>query len=349
MHDQDCPRILIARMSAIGDTILTLPVACALRRSFPKAILGWVVEQGSSPMVQGHECLDHVIVLQRGWFTRPRQVLQARRELSRYRFDIALDCQGMTKSSLACRLSGARRRIGFAGIHGRELSRWFNNHLVAPQRTHVTDRSLELLQPLGIHRPPVQWKFPLESAVRHRVNAMLGELDLPGPFAVFNPGATWGSKRWEMDRFAAVAQHVAKTHNLPTVVVWGGAQEKSLAEQIVAGSAGAARMAPSTTLLELAALIERGRVFVSADTGPLHMAVAVGTPSIGLYGATRWQDCGPFGQPHRALQVAYQEGSCRERRQADNQAMRKISVEMACEAVDQVLAGTTNERGRSAA
>jgi heptosyltransferase-1 len=349
MHETDRPRVLIARMSAIGDTILTLPVVCALRSFFPNAFLGWVVERGSSSMVLGHECLDQVIVLPRGWFTRPREILRARRELARFRFDVSIDCQGMTKSSLACRLSGARRRIGFSGEHGRELSRWINNHLVPTQNPHVTARSLELLEPLGIHRPPVEWRLPIDRDSRRNVDEGLGGFQLPHGFAVINPGATWASKRWEIDRFAAVARHVARNHNLPTLVVWGGPDELQWAEQIVEASAGSARLAPPTSLLELAALIQRARVFVSADTGPLHMAVAVGTPSIGLYGATRVEDCGPFGDPHLGLQVTYQEGSCRERRSAANDAMRMISVQMACQAIDTVMARTPDASERTAA
>lgn len=338
------PRILIARMSAIGDTILTLPVACALRAHFPDAYLAWVVEEKSSAMVLGHGCLDEVLVLPRGWFTSPRRLLAARRVLRARRFDISIDCQGMTKSAFACRLSGARNRIGLRGAHGRELSSWLNNRLVESRRSHVVDRSLELLRPLGIRQPAVRWHLPLDNASRLRMRQAVAGLGLAGPYAVINPGATWNSKLWEMDRFARVAQHLGARHRLPTLVVWGGGRERGDAERIVAESGGQAVLAPPSTLIELAALIEGGSLFLSADTGPLHMAVAVGTPSIGLYGATRHEDCGPYGSPHVALQVQYQGGSHRERRNADNSAMRMITVDMVCERCDDLLHRTARQR-----
>lgn len=324
-------------MSAIGDTILTLPVACALRAHFPQAYLAWVVEQKSAAMVLGHVCLDDVLVLPRGWFTRPARLLDARRRLRAAAFDITIDCQGMSKSALACRLSGAPRRIGLRGEHGRELSPWLNNELIRPSRPHVVDRSLELLAPLGVVRPAVRWKLPVDDGSRQRMGEVIDRFDLGGGYAAINPGATWSSRRWEMDRFGRVAQYLGTQHNLPTLVVWGGERERADAEQIVAHSAGHAILAPQTTLLELAALIEGGRLFVSADTGPLHMAVAVGTASIGLFGATRPEDSGPYGPPHVALQVEYQGGSHRQRRQAENLAMRRISVDMVCGQCDVLL------------
>jgi heptosyltransferase I len=340
------PRILIARMSAIGDTILTLPVACALRAHFPDAFLAWVVEEKSSAMVLGHACLDEVLVLPRGWFTSPRPLLAARRALRALRLDTTIDCQGMTKSAFACRLSGARQRIGLRGEHGRELSPWLNNQLVETHCSHVVDRSLELLAPLGIQQPAVQWQLPVDDASRRRMREAVAGLGLAGPYAVINPGATWNSKLWELDRFGRVAQHLGARHRLPTLVVWGGGRERVAAEQIVAESGGHAVLAPPSTLIELAALIEGGRLFVSADTGPLHMAVAVGTPSIGLYGATRREDCGPYGSPHVALQVEYQGGSHKERRRADNRAMRLITVEMVCAECDAMLESPSVEDDR---
>ncbi len=348
MNASDAPRILIARMSAIGDTILTLPVACALRAHFPHAYLAWVVEAKSAVIVVGHACLDEVLILQRGWFTKPSRLFAARRLLRSKHFDITIDCQGMTKSALACRLSGAPQRIGIRGEHGRELSPWLNNQLIETRRPHMVDRSLELLAPLGIEQPQVEWKLPVDDASRDRMRQALLRLGFVGPYAVINPGATWDSRRWEMDRFGQVARYLREQHGLPTLVVWGGGRERSWAEQIVAESGGHAVLAPPSTLIELAALIEGGCLFLSADTGPLHMAVAVGTPSIGLCGTTRAEVSGPYGPPHQAIQVQYQAGSHRERRNAGNAAMRMITVEMVCQRCDALLRRAGSEERRAA-
>lgn len=330
------PRILISRMSAIGDAILTLPVACALRDAYPNAFLAWVVEKKAASMVRGHKALDAVIELQRGWFSSPRGILAARRQLRPLGIETALDCQGNTKSALACRLSGAPRRIGYAGWHGGELSRVMNNLLVAVDKPHLTDRSLGLLRPLGIDAPRVRWDLPLSDAARAWAAQWRSTVHAQR-IAVINPGGTWNSKLWELDRFAEVACHLQEAHQMQSIVVWGGAMEHQMAVEICEASAGAAVPAPATDLPQLAALIAEADLFISGDTGPLHMAVAVGTPAVGLYGATRPTDSGPYGAPHMALQRSYHDGSRRTRRAADNTAMRQITVTDVCQAADRLL------------
>ncbi|MEO1526889.1 MAG: glycosyltransferase family 9 protein [Planctomycetota bacterium] len=329
--DHDAPRFLISRMSAIGDTILTLPVACALRDHFPNAYIAWAVEEKSAPVVVNHSAVDDVIVLKRGWFTSPRGLTETRRRLRRVGCDVAIDCQGMTKSALACYLSGAEHRIGYAGKHAREFSRLLVNLRVQPIFDHLTDRSLELLAPLGCDSPSVRWDLPIADAARSwasRYRATIPERRL----AVLNPGATWHSKQWLPERFGATARYLADQYGYRSVAVWGTAHDRDMAAEIVATSGGAALLAPETDLQHLAAMIETGDLFISNDTGPLHMAVAVGARTIGLYGATRPGDCGPYGQT--AIQKAYESGSARQRRSAPNTAMRAIEVQDVCDAID---------------
>jgi lipopolysaccharide heptosyltransferase I len=333
MAEDAAPRILISRMSAIGDAILTLPVACALRDHFPNAYIAWVVEKKAAPMIRNHRALDQVIEFERGWFTSIHGIRDAREQLLQHKFDITIDCQGLTKSALAGRLSGARKRIGFGGSHGGELSRLLNNTLIKPVFTHVTDRSLELLIPLGVHSPKVRWKLPIPPEAQSWASRWRSHVPSES-LAALNPGATWASKLWEPDRFASIARYVHDRYNYRSVVVWGTAEEKAMAEEIVRLSNGAATLAPETNLHHLAALIETADLFISADTGPLHLAVAVGTSTIGLYGSTRPGDSGPYGQV--AIQKAYESGTRRHRRSADNSAMRQISVEHVCEAIDEL-------------
>ena len=333
----DTPRFLISRMSAIGDTVLTLPVACALRARFPDAFIGWAVEEKSSTMVMGHPCIDQVFTLPRGWFLSLKKCKSLRDELCAQRFSVSIDCQGNTKSSLACWLSGATYRIGCRGQYGTELSTYLNNILVTPEHSHLTDRCIDLLQPIGITNPGIDWQLPGDEAAEHAARNLLEGLSLQGHFAIINPGATWESKLWEMDRFASVARHLGERRGIKSLVVWGSKQELDFANQIVSAANGYAVLAPRTSLQELVAVLRQGTIFVSSDTGPLHMAVAVGTPSIGLYGATRPADCGPYGSPHVGIQVRYESGSRNERRKADNSAMREISVQRVCRECDQVL------------
>ncbi len=335
MNTTGSPRILISRMSAIGDSILTLPVACAVREHFPDAYIGWVIEKKAAPMVRGHQTLDAVIELERGWFTSPKRVRETRSLLKPHQFEIAIDCQGLTKSALAGYLSGAKTRIGFAGKHGGEFSRLLNNIKVPPVFTHIVDRSLELLIPLDIHSPKIHFKLPLSVSARSWASRWRRTI-AASRLAVMNPGATWASKMWEADRFGQTAKYAQNKYGYRSVIVWGNFEERLMAEDIVRHSDGAATLAPDTDLHHLAALIEQSDLFVSGDTGPLHIAVAVGTDTIGLYGATRPGDSGPYGQ--FSIQKAFESGSRTHRRSADNSAMRAISAADVCEAIDQIEA-----------
>ncbi|QDS93157.1 Lipopolysaccharide core heptosyltransferase RfaQ [Roseimaritima multifibrata] len=333
--EESSNRILISRMSAIGDTILTLPVAGALRDAYPDAFLAWVVERKSAAMVRGHEFLDAVIELERGWFTSPKGIWDARQRLRALQVDTAIDCQGNTKSALACHLSGAKRRIGHRGYHGAELSQWLNNVLVKTTKPHLTDRSLGLLGPLAIKQSRIRWQLPVPAEAR--AWAKTWRRQNPQRLVILNPGASWDSKLWEMDRFGAVASYLETQYQAKSVVIWGNAKERALAEEVIEMSGGSATLAPDTDLLHLAALLGAADMMISADSGPMHMAVAMGTQTIGLHGSTRAIDSGPYGPPHRAVQRTFHDGTRRERRSAANTAMRAISVEDVQAEIDRIF------------
>jgi heptosyltransferase I len=336
------PRILIVRLSAIGDAIQTMPVACALRERFPEAFLAWAVESRAAALLRGHESLDELIELPRGWLKSPRGVWRLRRRLHELQFDTAIDVQSLTKSAILAWLSGAKRRIGFGNPGGRELSKWFNNRRVDPKATHVVDRYIELLRPLGIESPAVRFQVPQRDEDREMAQRIVGELGLETGFAIINPGAGWPSKLWPVDRYAAVAVHLHKTRHLSTLVVWAGTTERTMAERI-AQAGPMVRIAPPTTLPELAALAQRATLFIGSDTGPLHLAAAVGTPCVGLYGPWPAARHGPYGSQNVALQKMFFEGSARARRTAPPIYMESITTEMVCEACDRIVKETTGE------
>jgi len=332
------PRILIVRLSAIGDAIHGIPVLCALRAALPEAFLGWVVEGRSGDLLEGHPALDELVRLPRGWLKSPGEVWRLRRRLRELHFDTTIDLQCLTKSAIAAWLSGARRRIGKAGTDGRELSRWFHNELVAPGGAHVIDHYLGLLRPLGIESPAVRFDLPERAADATVVETFLRQGRLSaGRFAVLNPGAGWPSKLWPAERYGELAQMLAATQGLATVAVWGGAAELPLAKSIVGASNGYALLAPPTSMTELAALCRRAALFVGSDTGPMHLAVAVGTPTVSLHGPSRAEWCGAYGAENIRLQVRYEEGSSLERRRADDSAMRAIGVDMVASACERLL------------
>jgi heptosyltransferase I len=333
----ETPRIVIVRLSAIGDVIHAMPVASALRKRFPKAFLTWIGAEPSAELLRGHEAIDELIVLPRRWLRSPRRIWELRRCLHAWKLDLAIDAQGLAKSAIAAWLSGARRRIGFGDQWGREGSRWLYTDRVQTKSEHTVDRTLELLRPLGIERPAVRFAVPEGDPERQAAARFLREAEINGPYAVVHSGAGWPSKRWLPERFAAVAEHLGRAWRLPVMVVWAGNEERQLAERIVAGSNGNAHLAPPRNLRELAALSRRARLFVSADSGPLHLAAAVGTPCVGLYGPFPVARHGPYGPQHRAIQKMTIQGTTWQRRRAPPEVMGSIDVASVCAACDEIL------------
>ena len=335
--DSSGPRILICRLSAIGDCILTMPLASALRRQFPGAFIAWAVQGASAPLVEEHPAVDLAIKISKQELRSPLELWRLRQRLRSQRFDLSIDPQGLTKSALVSWLAGAPRRIGFARPVGREISPWLQTQLVQSRQPHVVDRYLELLEPLGIKADKAEFRFPASPAACGKLAPFLNQPLLQHGFAVVNPGAGWDSKLWPAERYGEVAEYLANSHRLSTVVVWAGDRELAWGEEIVARASGHAILAPKTSLLELGELLRNACLFVGSDTGPLHMAVAVGVSCVGIYGPTRPEECGPYGPGHRAVQAFYQSGSARQRRSAGNNAMRAVSVADVCLACDEVL------------
>lgn len=342
----DPERILIVRLTAIGDVIHGLPALCALRDAFPKAWISWVVEGGGEQILRGHPALDEVIHAPRRWYHSRRQTLQLRRRLRAARFDVAVDLQCLTKSALVAWLSGAPRRLGVAGRHGRELSRWLNNELTEVQAPHVIEQYLGVLAPLGIRQPAVRFELAESEADKRFADDALWTTGLPrGGFLLINPGAGWDSKLWPAERYGEVAARMLRKHGVRTLVAWSGEAELGLAKTIEQSSAAAAVVAPATSLMQLAALARRAALFLGSDTGPMHLAVAVGSPTISLHGPSRSEWCGAYGPENIRLQAAYDDSPARKRPGASNAAMRAITVDDVCEACDQLItASATNQR-----
>lgn len=337
------PRIMIVRLSAIGDVIHGLPVLNALRERFPRAMLAWVVETPAAELLRGHQALDELITVPKGWLTKPKEVLALRRKLRALKVDVTLDLQGLTKSAVAAWLSGARRRIGFGDGNARELSRWFYTEKVKSHSQHVVDVYLELLRASGIESPEVRFEIADHRSDRIAAKEKVRQVGCQRGFCVINPGAGWPSKRWPTDRYAAVARYLGEEWGLASLVVWAGDDGRSWAEEVVAGSEEHGRLAPEMSLAELAALLRRARFYLGSDSGPLHLSVAVGTPSIGLYGPWPAERHGPYGPGHVAVQKLVCEGSTRKRRHASTKFMEAIDVESVVAACEQVLRGEVSE------
>ena len=297
-------RILIVRLSAIGDCILSLPVLNSIRRNFPDSRIGWVIEGAASQLIYGHAALDDMFVVPRRAFRSPRALWAFASQLRAWKPDITLDLQGLTKSSLIAWLSGAKNRLGFQcdQFEGRELSRVLNNRLYKPESEHIVERSLELLRLLGVNDSKVTFDLPEHDNDTKFADRTLRSKQLVGRFAIINVGAGWVSKIWPSDRYASIARHLGEKWGTPSVVVWSGQQEKQAADHVVAESCGYATLAPSTTLTQLGSLIRRASLFVGSDTGPMHLSVALGTPTIGLIGPMPIERVCPYGANNAGVQ-----------------------------------------------
>ena len=330
------PTILITRLSHIGDCVLTLPMLDRIKQVYPDSKIIWAVETPTQQLLSLVAEIDHIVEVPKNWMSNWRHWLSLRKEFRRLKIDVAIDPQGITKSAALGWISGAKKRLGLRGRWGRELSTWLNNHLVETKSSHIVDRSVELLSGLTnacqkhLQEQGCEFSMPVCSDSQTKIDQWLAKTQVggvsDGNFVLVNPGGSWASKRWEVDRFGEVATQLKNQLGLSSVVVWAGDEEQQMAERIVEVSAGAAVIACPTTLRELAALAKRASFFVGGDTGPMHIATAVGTPCVGLYGTTRPEESGAYGTQHVALQKWYQAGTCRQRRSAANDAMRDITV-----------------------
>ena len=272
--------ILVVRLGALGDIVHAIPAAAALRRAFPAARIDWLVEARHREILDLVSVIDHLVVMRD---TSVSAWVDAARQLRASQYDIALDFQGLMKSAVLARASGARRVIGFSIWHLREKgARPFYSETVPAESAHVIHKNLRLLASLGVERPEVE--FPLIRIESRSRDAMLVEA-AGAPFAVINPGAAWPNKRWPPARFGELATFLAEVRGMVPFVLWGPGEE-TLAGQVVSASKGAARVAPPTRITDMVEVFRSAALVVSGDTGPLHIAAAVGTPTVSIFGPT---------------------------------------------------------------
>ncbi len=292
-------RILIVRTSALGDVIHALPVLTALRRHLPEAKIGWVVEEGMAPVLSGHPDLDELLTVRlRQWRRLSGQGLRELggflSALNRFAPDVVLDLMGNHKAGVLSALSLADRRIGFARRSRREPSSaiWISEPVV-PRGTHAVDRMLSLLDALGL--PPEPADFGPEKLFREEPAVPQGE-----PYVLLHPGAGWANKRYPPAWWGRAARLLQERTGIPTWIATARGEE-DLAAEVEREGGGAARTVPALDLPTLAALIRRARLMMGGDTGPTHMAQALGTPVLMLMGPTDPMRHGPYGAPERAL------------------------------------------------
>ncbi|MGD9309916.1 MAG: lipopolysaccharide heptosyltransferase II [Desulfosarcina sp.] len=346
--------ILIVKLSAIGDVIHTLPALNAIRAYYPQARITWLVEEAAADLVLGHRALDRVIISRRkSWMRRIRsdrrwQVLKEAvrliRALRDTRYDMIIDFHALLKSGLMVGLAIGKRKIGFdKGMQHQEYSYLFLNERIPPvdMEVHALTRGLMLINAIGIPTPTVAYDIPYTERDSQTVSNLLEAVGVNGKrrLVAINPVALWETKLWLNERFAQLADRLIRDCRAD-VIFTGGPADRPIVDAIIKMmTAPATNLAGRTRLKQLAALYRRSALLVTTDTGPMHLAAAVATPVVALFGPTAPWRTGPYGKGHRIIRTAPACSPCFKRRCDEHQCrcMRDISVEMVFEQIQSLL------------
>lgn len=304
-------KFLIVRLGSLGDIIHAVPAAAALRKAFPQASIDWLVDVRHGDLLELVPVVDRRISVNT---SSAGSISSALGEVRRAQYDVALDLQGLLKSGVLARLSGASRVIGFpADLLREKAARFFYTETAGDAEPHVIDKNLSMLKAVGVRMPEVE--FPLEdrnpraaAEARRRLGIAEGQ-----KFAVLNPGAAWPNKRWPPVYFAEVSRELARRYGLRSLVLWGPGEEQ-IANTVVAASDGTAAASPATSVADLVSLIKAAALMISGDTGPIHIAGAVATPLVGIFGPTDPQRNGPWAEDDLVVS-RYRSCACHYQRQ----------------------------------
>jgi heptosyltransferase I len=336
-RDMQSPQsILIIKPSAIGDIVHALPVLPRLRRKWPRAKLSWLVTPACASVVERHPLIDQVILFQRkrfgrGWYN-PAAMLDLGGfliELRRRKFDLVIDLQGLFRSAWVSLASGAPRRVGFA--NARELAPIFYTDRVecSWENDHAVERYLKITSYLGCPNGSVEFSFAVDDEDRRFIEQAIpaGE-----KFAVLMPGTNWATKRWPVERFAALVQPLRDRFGLETVVA-GAAADRTLARQIPAKF----DLTGKTNLRQIVALLERAALVVANDTGPMHMAAALGVPLVTPYGPTAPNRTGPFQRMDSVIRLNLPCSPCYSRTCSHRSCMQWLEIDFVLRLAEEQL------------
>jgi lipopolysaccharide heptosyltransferase I len=346
-------RLLIVRLSAMGDVIHTLPAAYALREAYPHATIGWLIEERwaellcapgaprRGPRSPQRPLADwvHTVNLT-GWpkslgtIATLQQIATVWNDVRSARYEVAVDLQGAIRSALLARWSGAGAVYGAAEPRESPASMWYTRTAVA-RGSHVIEQNVSVAEAVAQQKMKIPLvEFPRDPAAEARIDALLSEQGIID-FAILNPGAGWGAKRWPAERYGQVAGKLA-SEGVRSIVNYGPGEE-SLAKEAEAASAGAAR-GMKCSITELIALTRRARLFVGGDTGPMHLAAALRVAVVAIFGPTDPARNGPYGTRSVVLRSSASSTSHARRSQPD-EGLLEIGVDAVGAAIRQLSAG----------
>jgi heptosyltransferase I len=357
-------RILIIKLGSIGDVVHTMPALADLKQSFPQAEIDWLVESKARVILTGNPWLHEVVEIdthkwRRSWsIATLGEMRRIASKLKGRRYDVALDFQGLWKSAVLGKVSGARKLVGFDRTTLKEPGcRMFYDEQIkpAPAVRHVIDIYKELLRSLGVTPGPHRFHLSVSREDEQTIAQQLSSRQVHD-FVILNPGGGWDTKNWAPENYALLHDKLRQETGLHSVLTWGPGEEP-LVDGVLRSCSGTPPVTFPVSLPQLIALLKRARLFVGGDTGPLHLAAACGTPIVGIFGPTDAQRNGPFS--HEDIVVSHQVpcGPCYKRTCPiyNKECLRLVQVDELLQAVlrrlevgkQRVLASPTGVRDAS--
>lgn len=332
MPDQ---RFLLVRLGSLGDIIHALAAASALRDAFPEARIDWLIEPKWRRLLEGNPDLTEIIPLEK---KSASGLISTIRKLRAARYTCAIDFQGLYKSALPAFASGAPRRIGFPSTYAREgFASMFYTDKINPRGAHKVDHNLTLAEAAGAAARTSSPRFPLtlRPEDEKQVTQELARHNI-ADFYVLNPGGGWRSKCWPPERYGELHHRLAAQLGWRSVIGFGPGEER-LAQELVSAAGTLPPVVLPLGLGPLMALLRRAKFVVSADTGPLHLASALGTPVVGLYGPTDPARNGPYGGTSVVIRNPSKSETTYRRGASYSSPMLSITVDQVADAVARLL------------
>jgi heptosyltransferase I len=337
----DGQRFLLLRLGSLGDVVHALPAAAALRDSFPDARIDWAIEPKWARLLEGNPDLNNVIQIDR---KSAGGIISTVTQLRAANYTCVIDFQGLYKSALLAFACGAPKRIGFQRTYAREgHASWLYTERLNPRGAHKVEHNLTLAEAAGARKFPPRFPIAIRAEDEARVRSELEQRNI-GDFFVLNPGGGWRSKCWPPERYGELHAKSFEKFGLRGVVSYGPGEE-DLAQAVISAAGNSAPVAIPLELGPLMTLLRRARWIVSADTGPFHLAAALGAPVVGLFGPTDPARNGPFiANPAqksvivrnpRVSETTYQRGA------SYSPAMLAITVDEVVKAVGHILGPKT--------
>lgn len=334
--------ILIIKLSAIGDVIHALPVAHALRQCYPQSRITWIVEKPAYDLLTNNPNIDEIMIFEKAKYKSFSGLIRHGCELAEVlrskKFDLAIDLQGLFKSAAISWLSGARGRLVYC--NARELSDRIGKRVCGDfSDGHIVDRYLDVVRYLGgdIQQPEFTIHITDEEAkLSHSIAAKAG-LDLAQAYVVLAPGTNWPNKCWPLPHFSSLANKLTTLGLIPVIV--GGPGDQHLAAEISdRTNIPPVDLTGKTSLKQLAYIIQQARAFVGGDTGPMHLAAALRTPTVALFGPTDAKRNGPYGKNNKVLTVMHDCQGCWKRScPRQKECLENISPDKVVEAIELLI------------